>query len=379
MRNASHKTPIHIAVETGNYHMVECLLGLGAHIPIGDQFDQGSDSLTPVTTTPLGGTNTSSNSGSLMLHALSSFTNRGHSSNSNSSFFNTALNSISGSFNTKRNSKHRRTQSTVGLQQNVPVAVPPVPSPLIMACMSGSTELVGFLLDHLPDEIVDHVSEIVIDPMTGNTMLATACENGHVELVDFLLSNQYCSVLEKSAFHLDWLPLHYAAASGHHQLTYLLVSKFGADIDATDTIGRTALHHASVNGHWQVVQVLIELGANVSIRDDGSQYPDSNGKLAIDLAIESIYYHRVARAFRNAMAARQQRQQLPPEEQKRQLQHIVKEMPAANEVVRPVDIINRRNSRQGRSRASSSSSQNGASVDTTRGSGSDEIVPETRK
>ena len=60
--------------------------------------------------------------------------------------------------------------------------------------------------------------------------------------------------------------LHMAALFGiQHLLEHYLYQ--GANIDARDSHGRTALHKASENGHVAVVQVLLDYGAKVSLQD----------------------------------------------------------------------------------------------------------------
>ena len=51
----------------------------------------------------------------------------------------------------------------------------------------------------------------------------------------------------------------------------------GADINAQEDIGRTALMNASYNRHLKIVKFLIENGADVNIKNN-------DGKTALDLA-----------------------------------------------------------------------------------------------
>ncbi len=50
----------------------------------------------------------------------------------------------------------------------------------------------------------------------------------------------------------------------------LLVAK-GADINAKDYNGTTPLHEAAWSGHKDVVELLVDNGANVSAKDDESK------------------------------------------------------------------------------------------------------------
>jgi ankyrin repeat protein len=61
-----------------------------------------------------------------------------------------------------------------------------------------------------------------------------------------------------------------------------LADSFGADIEATDSSGKTALLLASSKGHETVVQLLLENGQDTEAKD-------SNGKTA--LLLSSMYGH----------------------------------------------------------------------------------------
>jgi len=54
------------------------------------------------------------------------------------------------------------------------------------------------------------------------------------------------------------------------------------DVNATDNIGRTALHYAAQNSDEIIVGILIERGANKTIQD-------GNGVLALELAVDNTY------------------------------------------------------------------------------------------
>ena len=55
----------------------------------------------------------------------------------------------------------------------------------------------------------------------------------------------------------------------------------GAHVDATGTNGKTALHQAAENGNEAIVRVLLEGGANKSIKDD-------LGFIALEIALEKL-------------------------------------------------------------------------------------------
>ncbi|KAG8084102.1 hypothetical protein GUJ93_ZPchr0010g8813 [Zizania palustris] len=61
-------------------------------------------------------------------------------------------------------------------------------------------------------------------------------------------------------------PLHFAAAKGHLDIVMLLLEK-GADANARNYCGQTALMHACRHGHWEVVQMLLLFRCNVTRAD----------------------------------------------------------------------------------------------------------------
>ncbi|XP_062227919.1 probable E3 ubiquitin-protein ligase XBOS36 isoform X3 [Phragmites australis] len=58
-------------------------------------------------------------------------------------------------------------------------------------------------------------------------------------------------------------PLHLAAAKGHHEIAALLLEN-GADVNARNIYGQTALMQACRFGHWEVAQTLLVFRCNVS-------------------------------------------------------------------------------------------------------------------
>ncbi len=68
-------------------------------------------------------------------------------------------------------------------------------------------------------------------------------------------------------------PLHLAASQGDLPLVRSLVQTYGHDVDARDTYGRTPMHWASEEGRLEVMQYLVEQGADIRIPDGVARTP----------------------------------------------------------------------------------------------------------
>jgi len=65
-----------------------------------------------------------------------------------------------------------------------------------------------------------------------------------------------------------WTPLHLAAYKGHGEACRALVSTCGANVDSRNDWGSTPLILAAAHNNLQCVEVLLELGANITAQDN---------------------------------------------------------------------------------------------------------------
>jgi len=92
----------------------------------------------------------------------------------------------------------------------------------------------------------------------NRTVIAQAVWNNKQPLVEYLLQCRPESLneIDRAGNLLYW-----AFLAGHHGMVTFLKS-MGANIDARDTYGRTALHNAAINGWDKETQILLKAGAN---------------------------------------------------------------------------------------------------------------------
>ena len=88
----------------------------------------------------------------------------------------------------------------------------------------------------------------------GNTALSVAVKAGHIELARLLVSTFGANVNAQN--NMLYTPLHIAMVNGHFELAMLLVREFHADVDAKDLSGFTPMHRAAESGHVDVVRAL---------------------------------------------------------------------------------------------------------------------------
>uniref|UniRef100_K3XXD7 Uncharacterized protein n=1 Tax=Setaria italica TaxID=4555 RepID=K3XXD7_SETIT len=98
----------------------------------------------------------------------------------------------------------------------------------------------------------------------GERLAAAARDGDGAEVRRLLEANP--GLARCAAFGSLNSPLHLAAAKGHHEIAALLLEN-GADVNARNIYGQTALMQACRFGHWEVVQTLLVFRCNVSKAD----------------------------------------------------------------------------------------------------------------
>ncbi|KAF4766281.1 hypothetical protein HAV15_010745 [Penicillium sp. str.  len=123
-------------------------------------------------------------------------------------------------------------------------------TPLHAAACSGHAEVVKLLLEK--------GAKIHNGSDGSKTSLYCACLNGHHQVAQMLLQWEP----ELLATHEEWIPLLAASQGGFLDIVQLLIQR-GADIGASDSFGQTPLYIACEDGHIEVVRLLLDKGADV--------------------------------------------------------------------------------------------------------------------
>jgi ankyrin repeat protein len=137
-------------------------------------------------------------------------------------------------------------------------------TPLFLACLRSHTKVVKMLVETYKAEVnISH-------PKTQRTPLHNAVTQ-NVDMTNLLLEH---GAHADARDHLGVSPLIMASQGGFARTVSLLVGRHDIELDATTTNGgRTALHQAAECGHTEVVQILLEKGANADTRDTDGYSP----------------------------------------------------------------------------------------------------------
>ncbi|XP_044042961.1 ankyrin repeat domain-containing protein 16 isoform X2 [Siniperca chuatsi] len=132
-------------------------------------------------------------------------------------------------------------------------------TPLHTAAMHGCEETVRILLErcgYTPDST----------DSCGVTPFMDAVRNGHISVARLLLEKHQAS--PTAADSLGAQPVHQVAVTGQEEALWFLVRDLNVDVNerATD-IQLTALHYAAKEGHTSTIKTLLELGADLYVRD----------------------------------------------------------------------------------------------------------------
>ncbi|XP_062863571.1 ankyrin repeat and SOCS box protein 13a.1 [Trichomycterus rosablanca] len=134
-------------------------------------------------------------------------------------------------------------------------------TPLCHACAAGSVESVKLLLER-GASVNPSLTALTASP------LHEACICGNSECVKLVLSKG--ALLEAFDIHFG-TPLHAACSKAHLECALLLLNA-GARVNATK-FHETALHHAARMGEPDLIELLVEFGGDINVRDNLGHKP----------------------------------------------------------------------------------------------------------
>lgn len=113
-----------------------------------------------------------------------------------------------------------------------------------------------------------------------------ASRNGDVDAIRNLIASLKADEIEldvncigKKKFNKDWCPLHLASYFGHRDVVQLLLEN-GADVNVINDVGDSPLHRAAYTGRQDIVTLLLQHNADVNILNAESQSPKQVARTA---------------------------------------------------------------------------------------------------
>ena len=141
-------------------------------------------------------------------------------------------------------------------------------TPIMFAAISGNPETVALL--------IDAGANIDAQGSNGWNALMVSAAKGHVETTRLLLDR--AADVNAVDIYL-WSALHRAAYENRTAIVDLLTARDDLDINLRDDHGATALHHAAANGNREMINLLIEAGADPASLD-------ASGRSALAYALD---------------------------------------------------------------------------------------------
>lgn len=114
------------------------------------------------------------------------------------------------------------------------------------------------------DLLLEQGAVVNLTAKFGWSALMVAAAKGHGKVVEKLIRSG-ADVNCRDTY--DWTPLMRASSAGYVQAVRMLLADPLIDIDAVDENSATALHHAATNEHADVVRVLLDNCALMSVKD----------------------------------------------------------------------------------------------------------------
>ena len=146
---------------------------------------------------------------------------------------------------------------------------------IVQAAISGNKEKVVEFIKTNPTAVKEFSED-------GWTLLHLAAYFGQKELASFLLESG-ADIHIRAKNENENTPLQAAIANKQSELVAFLIEK-GSEVNVIQSGGWTGLHEAALLGNEEIIMLLLENGANKTIKKN-------DGKTAYDIALEKGYDH----------------------------------------------------------------------------------------
>lgn len=123
-------------------------------------------------------------------------------------------------------------------------------TPLIYACRAGHVDVVV--------ELLEHRASVTKSSLRGRTPMFEAIDQDHEEVVNHLLAVKELDINAVQPTHANRTALMLAADLEHFSIVARLLSHPRIDVNQEDSFGRTALYYATVKGSYIIVKTLLQ-------------------------------------------------------------------------------------------------------------------------
>ncbi|XP_065846510.1 uncharacterized protein [Oscarella lobularis] len=153
-------------------------------------------------------------------------------------------------------------------------------TPFLVSCRSGNVEIMNYLVEKGCDMKAEN-----------KAALHLACSGGKTEAMDWLLSKgfDYCDIGK-----WGWTTLHCACEGGHLEISKMLVTEHGLDLEHRTENGMTPFLSAVISGNVELVKWLQEKDCKMSVRN---QWGNSALHLALEYSKEEVFFYLIENFF----------------------------------------------------------------------------------
>jgi ankyrin repeat protein len=135
----------------------------------------------------------------------------------------------------------------------------------------------------LVQEILDEGCPVDVRDPFGRTALHFAAEEGQVEVADILLRNG-ADPTTMSEHDEGAAPLHYAAGAGHLEVVELLLQDPRVSANSFSVAGMTPVHEAIEHGHTAVVRALL---------GHATSNPNQTDIFGVTLLVAAVFFRKI--------------------------------------------------------------------------------------